>query len=134
MILRTDNHQFMNDINYKILTLIQFFIPVYLLIGFLDIPFWYYESVRWTILIVCLYIAIVSIRNDFLVNFILMLGLIFLFRPIYPFILEGLMWIAFNISAIIIISITILYLKEEYKRKSELKLPDLLNNLERSID
>lgn len=117
----------MNNSNYKALTFIQFFLPIYLIVGLVPIPFWYYALIRWVVLTVCVYLAILSFANDFPITLILMICMMFIFRPIYPFIIEGLMWVAFNISAIILFSITIYYLKENYKRKEERKLPDLSN-------
>jgi hypothetical protein len=118
----------MSNPNYRILTLIQFIIPIYLFVGLFPIPFWYYASIRWVIMVVCIYLAILSFSSDFPIQGILMICMIFIFRPIYPFIIEGTMWVAFNIAAIILFLLTIYYLKENYKRKEEMKLPDLSNN------
>lgn len=117
----------MNNFNYKVLTFIQFFLPIYLIIGLLPISFWYFALIRWVILAVCIYLAILSFANDFPITLILMLCMMFLFRPIYPFIIEGGVWIMFIIVAIILFLMTIYYLKENYKRKEERKLPDLSN-------
>ncbi len=117
----------MNSFNYKVLTFIQFFLPIYLFIGLFPIPFWYYAMIRWVILVVCIYLAILSFANDFPITLILMICMIFIFRPIYPFLIEGTIWVAFNISAIILCLMTIFYLKENYRRKEETKLPDLSN-------
>jgi len=119
----------MDYFNYKVLTLIWFLLPVYLFIGLLPIPFWYHASIRWVVLAVCIYLAILSFTNNFIIIFVLMLCIVFLFRPIYPFILEGIIWITFNIAAIVLISITIYYIREELKRKAEKYFPDLSNNI-----
>lgn len=115
--------------NYKVISVIWFLLPLYLFIGLLDVPFVYYVSIRWIVLAVCIYLAVLSFKNDFIINFVLMICIMFLFRPVYPFILEGLVWIAFNIAAIVLISITIYYLREELKRRAEKYLPDLSNNI-----
>lgn len=115
----------MNNRNYKILTVIQLHLPIFLIVGLLEIPFWYYASVRWVIMSVCIYLAILSFSNEFPISGILMLCLMFIFRPIYPFIIDGIVWAAFNVAIIILFLITIFYLKENYKRKAEMKLPDL---------
>lgn len=117
----------MNNFNYKVLTFIQFFLPIYLIIGLFPIPFWYSALIRWVILAVCIYLAILSFANDFPITLILMLCMMFLFRPIYPFIIESGVWVMFIIAAIILFLMTIYYLKENYKRKEERKLPDLSN-------
>lgn len=119
----------MNNLNYRVLTLIQIALPVYLIVGLLPIPFWYFESVRWVTLAVCIYLAKLSLSNDFSINFFMMLCMMFLFRPIYPFVLEGLTWIFFNLVAIVIFSITIFYLKENIKSKAEINLPDLSKHI-----
>jgi len=122
----------MNNINYKVLTIIWIALPIFLIIGLLPIPFWYYASIRWVLLFVSGYIATISLTLGFPINFVLMLCIMFLFRPIYPFILEGSIWVTFNISALVLISITIYYLREEYKRKDEVRrqnLYDQINNL-----
>lgn len=115
----------MNSRNYKILTVIQLLLPIYLIVGLLEIPFWYYASVRWVIMAACIYLAILSFSNEFPISGMLMLCLMFIFRPIYPFIIEGIVWAAFNVALIILFLMTIYYLKENYKRKAEMKLPDL---------
>ena len=117
----------MNNFNYKVLTFIQFFLPIYLIVGLFPIPFWYSALIRWVILAVCIYLAILSFVNDFPITLILMLCMMFLFRPIYPFIIESGVWVMFIIAAIILFLMTIYYLKENYKRKEERKLPDLSN-------
>jgi len=117
----------MNNFNYKVLTFIQFFLPIYLIVGLFPIPFWYSALIRWVILAVCIYLAILSFANDFPITLILMLCMMFLFRPIYPFIIESGVWVMFIIAAIILFLMTIYYLKENYKRKEERKLPDLSN-------
>ena len=119
----------MSNPNYRILTLIQFIIPVYLIVGLFPIPFWYYASIRWVIMVVCIYIAILSFSSDFAIQGILMICMIFIFRPIYPFIIEGIVWIGFNTAAIVLFLMTIYYLKENFKRKAEMKLPDLTKQL-----
>jgi len=115
----------MSSRNYKILTIIQYLLPIYLIVGLLEIPFWYYASVRWVIMAVCIYLAILSFSNEFPISGMLMLCLMFIFRPIYPFIIEGIVWVAFNVALMILFLMTIYYLKENYKRKAERKLPDL---------
>ena len=117
----------MTIVNLRILLVLQVVFPLYIVAGLLPGPFWFYESIRWVILFVCIYLAWLSIRRELVINFVLMLGVIFIFRPIYPFILDGIIWIAFNIATIVLILITIHYLKEEYKRMSDQKLPNLSN-------
>lgn len=117
----------MNNFNYKVLTFIQFFLPIYLIVGLFPLPFWFSALIRWIILAVCIYLAILSFANDFPITLILILCMIFLFRPIYPFIIESGVWVMFIIAAIILFLMTIYYLKENYKRKEERKLPDLSN-------
>ena len=119
----------MNNINYRLLIFIQFALPVYILMGLSPIPFWYFASVRWVILSVCIYLAILSLSHNFPISFVLMLCMMFFFRPIYPFVLEGLFWIFFNIAAIAVLSITIYYLKEDCKRRAEINLPDLSKHI-----
>lgn len=108
--------------------IIQVVLPVYLIVGLLQIPFWYYASVRWVMMAVCIYLALLSFSNDFPITLVLMLCMMFIFRPLYPFIIEGTVWIGFIIAAIILFEMTIYYLKENYKRKEEKELPDLSNH------
>jgi len=119
----------MEYFNNKLLSIIWIVLPIYLIIGLLPIPFWYYASIRWVILAVCIYISIIALSNDFPIVFILMLCIMFIFRPIYPFIIEGIMWGVFNIAVILLFSITIYYLKEDFKRRAEINLPDLSNQI-----
>ena len=77
----------------------------------------------------CIYISIIALSDDFPIVFILMLCIMFIFRPIYPFIIEGIMWGVFNTAVILIFSITIYYLKEDFKRRAEINLPDLSNQI-----
>lgn len=128
-VLKIKIYSTMSSRNYKILTLIQFLLPIYLIVGLLPIPFWYYASVRWVIMAVCIYLAILSFSNDFPISGMLMLCLMFIFRPIYPFILEGILWVGFVLSAIVLFLMNIFYLKENYKRKEEINLPDLTKHL-----
>ncbi len=119
----------MNNVNYRILIFIQYALPVYILLGLLPVPFWYFTSVRWVILAVCIYLAILSLSYNFPISFVLMLCMMFFFRPIYPFVLEGLLWIFFNLAAIALFSVIINYLREDCKRRAEINLPDLSKHI-----
>ena len=119
----------MRNFNYEILTFILITLPLYLLIGLLPVPFWYLASIRWVILTVCIYLAILSLSRDFPINFFLMLCIMFIFRPIYPFILDGILWTFFNVVAIVLFSLTIFYLREDCKRIAEINLPDLSKHI-----